>query len=247
MNNQNLLELVKNAQASGPKKTVVKTAVEEFGSNATTLAVVAVPFQEQNCFFKQEARNVLKPFLATEICYTTSAFKSLARETMDELTLGVSIDVWGVECACDANNEPILDENGNYILVEDKEAEAMITFRPQWGVNYNKSTFARLKGEDMLNLVPNRGVPMVRKLIAKTDGSSQEVSNIDWSKIPGLQSAMEKPLLNAKMEGNEELLEFLSHIPTASNAPSKQLESKVAVGNASFDIAGAGKDPFATE
>lgn len=256
-----LLELVKQAQETGTKKVVSETKVEEYTAipNSIALSIISVPFETPKLLERSVSGSLTTPCVATEIQYKVSAFKSQARESLGELTKGCSIEIHGYDVITDADGVPVLDENGNYKLVtsnedgSDKEPFSLMEFRPQFGVNYNKQSFARLQGVDMLNLVPNRGVPRKVRTVQKADGSESISDSVDWTKLSGLQAMMEKPLLNAKLEGNQAFLDYVGHIPVASNAPSKLAANTGANPRMVPTVAAKAKDsvedkdPFATE
>lgn len=260
---KNLLELVKQAQTNGTKKVISETKVEEYTAipNSIALSVISVPFETPKLLERSVSGAVTTPCVATSLEYKVSAFKSQARESLGDLTKGCSIEIHGYDVVTDAHGCPVLDENGNYKPIlsnedgSDKEPFSLMEFRPQFGVNYNKQSFARLKDTDMLNLVPNRGVPRKVRTVQKADGSESISDSVDWTKLSGLQAMMEKPLLNAKLDDNKAFIEYLGHIPVASNAPSKQAtanadaKAKVAPshGSAKAKDSVEDKDPFATE
>jgi hypothetical protein len=132
------------------------------------------------------------------------------------------------------------DKDGNHI-----EPQILMIFRPQWGVNRTKQAFNRLRTRDMINLVPNRGVPRKTTLISVGSGDAskqEERESIDWNRIHHLQPQMEAPILQYKIElervqeglaedPNDETLKaelvfwqaletIVDKIPIAPNAPS---------------------------
>ena len=259
---QNLLNLVKQAQQNGTKKVISETKVEEFTAipNSIALSVISVPFETPKLLERSVSGTLTTPCVATEIQYKVSAFKSQARETLGDLTKGCSIEIHGYDVVTDADGVPVLDEDGNYKPItsnedgSDKEASSLMEFRPQFGVNYNKQSFARLKDTDMLNLVPNRGVPRKVRTVQKADGTESVSDSVDWTKLSGLQAMMEKPLLNAKLDGNQAFLDYLGHIPVASNAPSKLATANAGANSRMVPTVAAkakdsveDKDPFANE
>jgi len=259
---KNLLELVKQAQTNGTKKVISETKVEEFTAipNSIALSVISVPFETPKLLERSVSGTLTTPCVATEIRYKVSAFKSQARESLGELTKGCSIEIHGYDVVTDADGIPLLDENGNYKPMTsnedctDKEPFSLMEFRPQFGINYNKQSFARLQGVDMLNLVPNRGVPRKVRTVQKADGSESISDSVDWTKLSGLQAMMEKPLLNAKLDDNKEFLDYVGHIPVASNAPSKLATANTGANPRMVPTVAAkakdsveDKDPFATE
>ena len=260
---KNLLELVKQAQQNGTQRVISETKVEEYTAipNSIALSVISVPFGAPKLLERSISGSLTTPCVATSLEYKVSAFKSQGRETLGDLTKGCSIEIHGYDVVTDSDGVPVLDENGNYKPIvsnedgSDKEAFSLMEFRPQFGVNYNKQTFARLKDTDMLNLVPNRGVPRKVRTVQKADGSESISDSVDWTKLSGLQAMMEKPLLNAKLDGNQAFLDYLGHIPVASNAPSKlatanaDAKAKVAPSHGTTKAKDSveDKDPFATE
>jgi hypothetical protein len=115
------------------------------------------------------------------------------------------------------------------------------------GVDRTKQWFARLRDQDMLNLVPNKGVPRKDATVipaegAETTTTTQRRENVAWDLLPNLQQYLEKPILNNRLElaeagiTPEEAIEmegdnlptavlmakFIASIPTAPNAPSKR-------------------------
>lgn len=133
----------------------------------------------------------------------------------------------------DTIKEPVLitqDADGKPL-----EPKVLMIFRPQWGIDQSKQRQTQLKNADMLNLVPNIGVPRKGTTVLKDDEGDSENADavdektarrrkdaIDWNMMPGLQPQIEKPLMNAHATKDQGLMHFLSWIPIASNAPSQK-------------------------
>lgn len=265
--NKTLLAQLLAAQSQGPVKVTTDITAEQYGAtdNSTPILSVVVPFTEGKGLWREE-RGVTKYCWLTEIVYNVSIFKSRVRETIGHPTIGASIDLYGYDAEVDGQGNPIMVPeivNGEEVQVlklitEDELGHPvpphnLMSFRPNWGTDRTKSFYSRLREKDMLAFVPNKGVPRKDTTIVQqgTETSPQVKSgqeSVAWNLLQGLQSFMEKPLLNNALELEalgltyEEALacpetdlrpaiqmaKFISHIPIAPNAPSQRATTQQA-------------------
>jgi len=247
--NEKLLALVEKAKAEGTRRIVSETTVDEYVDmeSSVKLLEIVVPWKEGKQLYREE-RSLQVPCLATFVSYNVSAFKSRVRESVGDLTQGCSIDIYGYDIERDGEGKPLYDTveaDGEEVHTlrlitkdeegDDLEPRFLMAFRPQWGIDRSKQFFARLRDQDMLNLVPNRGVPRKDVQITRETPEGQptepvrRIEAIDWAALPNLQPALEKPILNARLEQNEDMIEFISHIPIAPNAPSRRAQTQTGV------------------
>lgn len=280
--------------AKAPEAVIIhktEKSVEDYKSipNNQTIHEVQVPYSENRLLWRQEPNGTKVPCRASWIAYNTAIFKSKVRETFGLLVKGTSIYIVGYDVAMHANGTIMTEDIPNPLHnAEDKESEEpetirvpklitedkdgkplepkiLMTFRPQFGTDLSKQKFTRLKDRDMLNLVPNIGVPRKSNTTLPAQAQAELATDstepvdheeatrrsdaIDWALIPSLQPEIERPLINAHLEGNSELLSFIENIPLASNAPS--LKAQQAAGATAFTspvataAAGVPHDPFA--
>ncbi len=274
-----LLALLKQAEKKAPEEKMIVSplSVEEVTqeANATTIAEVRVPYHDTRVMFRQEQKpgGQKVPCRPLYISYDLAIFVSRVHETVGMPVKGTSIYIVGYDVATTGNGEIITEDVPNPLFGQeghedepetikvpkllDRHPETdeplppkrLMTFRPQWGKDISKESYTQLKDKDMLNLVPNKGVPRKNaKVIDETDDTSietpdaetgrRQAKNVDWNFIRGLQPEIEKPILHAwrwandpDFQDNEELQAmvremqvFIENIPVAPNPPSKRGE-----------------------
>lgn len=288
--NQELLAKLKSAQEKGIQKAVSAVKADDYAelSNSQKVLDIVVPWETGKLIWREE-RGVQIHTCATFLSYNNTIFKSRVASEIGDLALGASIDLYGFDIEVDGEGKPIFDitkddkgqevkavrlittdENGN-----DIEPKLLMSFRPQWGVDRTKQWFSRLRDQDMLNLVPNKGVPrktadIVSDATGDDQGTTQRRDSIAWNLLPGLQLFMERPILNCRselmalnltmeeavaMEGDDLpapvlMAKFISNIPVATNAPSKRGQQTGIAGNLTQDsnkivVVGIEGDAFA--
>lgn len=268
--NKDLLSRITKAQSEGVIKTISPTTVDEYAEreNSWLLTNIIVPWATGKQLWRDENGSHI-PCVATYISFNTSAFLSRVSTAIGDLVEGCSINIFGYDIERDAQGQVIFDtteEDGKEIktlriITKDEQGNALdphelMIFRPQWGIDRTKQTWSRLRDQDMLNLVPNRGVPRKQTKVEKPKAEGEEQAPapqtreaVAWDLLPHLQPAMEKPILNNKLDliqagiSEEQATEmakdmtdetpfcvqmfhFISQIPTASNAPSKKAASQ---------------------
>lgn len=276
-----LIALFNKSQTEGPSKTVSEMSVANFLDldNSAVLKEVVIPYGESPVISRGLGRTAAAgtvPCYPTHISYRYSLVKSQAQESFGELIDGVSADIYGYDVERDAQNAPIYDEVPDPLdetktikvpkLIDKDEAgnpiepKRLMHWIPQWGVNRSKPVSGRVKGLNMLNLVPGDGVPRKRPDETNIDPTKPKdptarptYDRVAFEEIPGMEAQIQKPLVNAKILGLTDLLEIVEHIPVASNAPSRKAEQQqpgawqsAGTKAATQVAAGSGKgDPFA--
>lgn len=234
-----LRQLLAQASQQGEEVITMSTvSVEDYAEipNNQTIQEVQFPFKGTRMLYRQEPNGNQIPFKATKIGLNLALFKSKVHETFGMLMEGVSLYVYGYDVETDGQGNILADEIDNpaytldpenqpekvkvpRLITQDAEGHllrddrAKLTFRPQWGVDQSKQAFTRLRTQDMLNLVPNIGVPRKGGTIVEAGETDTETAtptdeatarrrrdSIDWLMIPGLQPQLEKPLLNNALE-----------------------------------------------
>ncbi len=257
--NEKLMNKIKAVQSGGLMKAVSETSAEDYAAldNSVKVLSIVIPWKSGKPIYREE-RGVHKAFYATLLDFNITVFKSRVKETLGDLAEGASIDLYGFDVEVDGQGNPVMvDEiidntpvQSLKLITEENgvplEPRFGMAFRPQMGTDRTKQWFARLRDQDMLNLVPNKGVPRKDATVVPegTDPSTtpQRRESPAWDLLPNLQQFMEKPILNNRLElaelglTPEEALEmegddlpapvlmakFVAAIPTAANAPSKR-------------------------
>lgn len=261
--NTHLFTKMKTAslEAGGVQRAISTVSADKYASieNSTKVLSVVVPWEHGKSIYREERQGSHRPCVATFLDFNVSIFKSRVRESIGDLAEGVSIDIYGYDVETDGEGKPIFkteEINGEEVtsltlITQDEEGnplepQFLMSFRPQWGVDRTKQWYSRLRDQDMLNLVPSKGVPRKSVIIESAEGEEKTSprEKVAWDLLPNLQQFMEKPILNARlaiaeagldwdeaiaMEGDDlsaEILmaKYVNTIPVASNAPSKRAE-----------------------
>ncbi len=268
-----LAERIAQAKANPITPTILETKVEALSEEGISipLSAILVPYDDPKPVSRSENRSFIRA-MALSLAFTNTAFKSRAQYEFGEFVEGVSIDIMGHDLECDTEGNPLLvteeitDEAGDkqtitktVMMTEDEEGnplepKVLMSFRPQWGVDYSRNASGSPKGKNMLNLVPSRGVPRKESTEVNLEGDEKKKRGgfdapVDWSLIPSLQTDIERVLLNNE---DPRLKEWIASIPVASNAPSTQTAQgsvtgtpRVSVGGGqAFASAPEDKNPF---
>jgi hypothetical protein len=260
--NEKLLAKIRASKEHGPMKAISESSAEDYAAleNSVKVLSVVIPWKSGKPIYREE-RGVHKAFYATFVDFNVSVFKSRVKETLGDLAEGASIDIFGFDVEVDGQGNPVYttekaadgtEFQALKLITEDEQGTPLepkfgMSFRPQMGVDRTKQWFARLRDQDMLNLVPNKGVPRKDATVipaegAETTTTTQRRENVAWDLLPNLQQYLEKPILNNRLElaeagiTPEEAIEmegdnlptavlmakFIASIPTAPNAPSKR-------------------------
>lgn len=253
---ETLADRIARVKQEGTKSSTCELPVETFAKmqNALTLAEFVVPYSEDREIYRAvDNRGLIHvPCQALQIVFKDSAIKSQVAETFGKDVEGISVDIVGYDIERDGEGKPIheevpnplagtegqpdtvkvpklitQDENGNAL-----EPKVLMSWRPQMGINRSKPAYGRLKNQDMLNLVPSRGVPRRLPTVPNIDPTAPKDPNAKtydqtaFELIPGMESHIIKIMLHAEELGLTDLLPIIERIPRASNAPSRKTENQ---------------------
>lgn len=240
----------------GVKEVTSDLKVEDYlkMANAEKIISYTVPWQSPKVLMRAATGRTLVPCMALALEFSTAIFKSSVREEIGQLREGVSVDVMGFDIARDAEGKPLLaegstEDNPIFIPIDMDENDnpispkALMTFRLNFGVDRDKSSYNRLRNQDQLNLSAHNSVP--RKNVTVTDltkapeksttGTPAKPNYYNdetaWELLPDLKDAIRKPILNATLLDDKMMQEIIASIPISSNAPSKRALNKGTTGD----------------
>ena len=212
--NPNILKMLEDAKKNGkPKEVEASGSIEDYRNSVVELLKVSIKRETPRVvYFTERTRDAssVMPALMTRQEYVGNTYLSDHKSTVGDRRVGAAVRVIGQRLQSDANGEPIQDEDGNYLFVEDSDPnEVLMDLNLYFGSKFNSK-------EPALTIIPGKTDGLPTKEVKAANGKTYD--NADWEVNPSLEGDLYGPLRAAKESDEGELWTIVSEfIPTTSN------------------------------